>query len=253
MPKIITINLIDSILDKAKTQKQKDYAELHAHGLVQWLLSFYFPSKIRKMKAAVAVVVGDDSGGGVVGGPKQRRIQVTSPIRGHIQIEILSKKDEDVKIHKDGECTMKRPLQEEGEEEGGEDWQKLIHTALKKIVVEDLGDLNATELLSSIPKQDPEGRGLEDLFSMESKLNVKVVFDTNTNNIDVNTKNEDNEATMTIEKRNHDNDDKKNIGGTNHVLMVGDVKKIEKKVFAIRNMISHYHWRLSGKEVVGVS
>lgn len=54
-----------------------------------------------------------------------------------------------------------------------------------------------------------------DLRSMEKKLSVKVVFD------DV----------------------------TGHVYLVGDTKKIDKKCFALRNMFSHYHWRLSGKDV----
>mmetsp|Transcript_6253 Transcript_6253/g.11107 ORF Transcript_6253/g.11107 Transcript_6253/m.11107 type:complete len:92 (-) Transcript_6253:51-326(-) len=32
---------------------------------------------------------------------------------------------------------------------------------------------------------------------------------------------------------------------TGHVFLVGDSKKLEKKCFPIRNMVSHYHWRLS--------
>lgn len=62
------------------------------------------------------------------------------------------------------------------------------------IVVEDLGNMDATELLPTIPKTDGEGRGMVDLRSMEKKLSVKVVFD------DV----------------------------TGHVYLVGDAKKIDK-------------------------
>ena len=85
---------------------------------------------------------------------------------------------------------------------------------MRKIKLEDLGKMNATELLASIPEEDPMGRGLRDLREMEKKLSVKIIF-------------------------NHD----KNGG---HVYIVGDSKKLEKKVFALRNLISHYHWRLSG-------
>ena len=101
---------------------------------------------------------------------------------------------------------------------GGKDDDNLllnkIRSSMRKIKLEDLGKMNATELLASIPEEDPMGRGLRDLREMEKKLSVKIVF-------------------------NHD----KNGG---HVYIVGDSKKLEKKVFALRNLISHYHWRLSG-------
>ena len=93
--------------------------------------------------------------------------------------------------------------------------EQKIRSSMKKIQVEDLGRLQASDLLASIPQEDPQGRGLQDLRDTEKKLSVKVVFDT--------------------------------IG--EHVYLVGDAKKLEKKVFAIRNMISHYHWRLSGTEM----
>ena len=75
--------------------------------------------------------------------------------------------------------------------------------------------MNASELQLAIPMEDSEGRGMTDLISLEKKLAVKVVFDQE----------------------------------SGHVLIVGDEKKLEKKVFVIRNMISHYHWRLSGTDV----
>ena len=95
------------------------------------------------------------------------------------------------------------------------DWQKKTFHTIKKIHVEDLGNMNAKELQESIPMDDSDGRGMLDLQNLEKKLSVKVVFD----------------------------------HVTGHVLLVGDEKKLEKKVFVIRNMISHYHWRLSGKDV----
>jgi hypothetical protein len=102
---------------------------------------------------------------------------------------------------------------------GGKDDDDLllnkIRSSMRKIKLEDLGKMNATELLASIPDEDPMGRGLRDLREMEKKLSIKIIF----------------------------NDDK---NGNGHVYIVGDSKKLEKKVFALRNLISHYHWRLSG-------
>lgn len=93
-------------------------------------------------------------------------------------------------------------------------WQKSIQSTLKKIVAEDLGNLNAKSLIPTIPEVDSEGRGMHDLQATEKKLSVKIVFD------------ED----------------------TGHVFLVGDAKKLEKKCFVLRNILSHYHWRLSGTE-----
>jgi len=90
-----------------------------------------------------------------------------------------------------------------------------IRLSMRKIKVDDLGKMQATDLLASIPEEDPQGRGLRDLRDMEKNLSVKIVFD----------------------------DDR------GHVYLVGDAKKLEKKVFAIRNLLSHYHWRLSGTDV----
>lgn len=93
-------------------------------------------------------------------------------------------------------------------------WDKNVQVALKKILVEDLGNMNAAELLATIPEADSDGRGLSDLRSMEKKLSVKIFFDNE----------------------------------TSHVFLIGDSKKLEKKCFPIRNMLSHYHWRLSGTD-----
>lgn len=93
------------------------------------------------------------------------------------------------------------------------DWSKLLHTALKKIHVEDLGDLAAQELWDNIPEEDSEGRGRKDLEQLEKQLSVKVVF---------------------LEK---------------HVLLVGQKTKLEKKCLVMRNVLSHYYWRLKGKQI----
>lgn len=93
------------------------------------------------------------------------------------------------------------------------DWNKLIQTALKKIQVEDLGELAAQDLLASIPVEDREGRGQKDLEKLEKQLSVKVVF---------------------LE---------------DHILLVGAKVKLEKKCLVIRNVLSHYYWRLKGKQI----
>jgi hypothetical protein len=94
-------------------------------------------------------------------------------------------------------------------------WEKSIQSTFKKVVAEDLGNMNATELVPTKTETNPEGRGMQDLHATEKKLSVKVVFD------------ED----------------------TGHVFLVADAKKLEKKCFVLRNMLSHYHWRLSGTDV----
>jgi hypothetical protein len=93
-------------------------------------------------------------------------------------------------------------------------WEKQLGMALKKIVVEDLGNFNALELYDSIPQKDVDGRGRTDLKRLETELGVKLVFST-----------------------------------SKHVLLVGPKPKLAKKCLVIRNILSHYHWRLSGKEV----
>jgi hypothetical protein len=98
--------------------------------------------------------------------------------------------------------------------EAGDVAENKIRSSMKKIKVEDLGKMQATDLLASIPEEDPQGRGQRDLRDMEKKLSVKIVFEKS--------------------------------GG--HVYLVGDAKKLEKKVFAMRNLLSHYHWRLSGTD-----
>lgn len=95
------------------------------------------------------------------------------------------------------------------------DWKIAVKKELKKIIVEDLGDLDATELGGSIPEEDPKGRGMADLHLMQKDLHVKVIF--------------------------HEN---------RHVYLVGPKAKLDKKCFTLRNMLSHYHWRMSGKDHV---
>ena len=110
----------------------------------------------------------------------------------------------------------------------------------KKIVVEDLGNLNAIELYNSIPVgKDKDGRGLDDIYEIEKSLNVKLVFgckscsscccdDNNSNNTCCNNNNNNN--------------------NNNHVYLVGPKPKLTKKCLVLRNILSHYYWRLTGIE-----
>ena len=170
------IDLLEPLLCEARNPKEREFAPLQAQGMIEWLSLHHFPSKMRKSKLP---------------------IEVSSPLRGKMCIQL--------------QCSATSI------EHGinNEMWEKGVQSALKRITVEDLGNMNASELETSIPIEDAEGRGMADLFLLEKKLAVKVVFDKE----------------------------------TGHVLIVGDQKKLEKKVFVIRNMISHYHWRLSGTDV----
>ena len=57
-----------------------------------------------------------------------------------------------------------------------EQWRKAVASAVKKIDVEDLGDMSAPSLLSTIPDEDAAGRGMRDLRKIEKELSVSVVF-----------------------------------------------------------------------------
>lgn len=92
-------------------------------------------------------------------------------------------------------------------------WEKQVTSVLKKVVVEDLGNLQSRELWDTIPVEDPHGRGRTDLQNIEKLLTVKVVF------------------------------------CSQHVLLVGAKAKLAKKCSILRNFLAHYYWRLSGKEV----
>lgn len=194
------IDILEPLLNEAKTAKQRELAPLQARGMIEWLLLHHFPSKIRKSKIPA--------------------LQVSSLSRGKILLQQQCKDNENNDNGKETPITTaatntNTACSSEENEINHEMWEKGVRLALKKIQVQDLGNMNASELQLSIPMEDSEGRGMTDLLSLEKKLAVKVVFDQE----------------------------------SGHVLIVGDEKKLEKKVFVIRNMISHYHWRLSGTDV----
>jgi len=199
------IDILEPLLNEAKTAKQRELAPLQARGMIEWLLLHHFPSKIRKSKIPA--------------------LQVASLSRGKILLQQQCKDNDndnindtaiaDAATNTSTSTNTNTACSSEENEINHEMWEKGVRLALKKIQVQDLGNMNASELQLSIPMEDSEGRGMTDLLSLEKKLAVKVVFDQE----------------------------------SGHVLIVGDEKKLEKKVFVIRNMISHYHWRLSGTDV----
>lgn len=190
----------------------KDKSVLHAYAFIQWLLEHYFPTQIRKSKIPLIV---------------------KSPNRGHLQImyevPVGSEEDENGKeigTQENNTSDEPKSINSNNKYDDKYQWENAIQKLLKKITIDDLGYMNATELKYSIPTAGDTGtvkqqninsqkRSINDLYNLEKKLAVKVVFD------DL----------------------------TGHVLLVGDWKKLEKKAFEIRNILSHYHWRLSGKDV----
>ena len=91
-------------------------------------------------------------------------------------------------------------------------WTKRVEMALRKVDEEDLGAMDAAELKQAVCEG---GDGGADLAALETSLSVLVFFDT----------------------------------ATAHVWLVGARKKLDKKCAEIRNLLSHYHWRMSGKDV----
>lgn len=217
-PIIIDLNLI---IEPSLNSTQKEKSSLHAHAFVQWLLTY--PSKIRKSTLPIVITSSPSHRGQLHIEIQQQQLE--SPSCAEVKKEQGQEKDNgshEDKVRSNGNddsnCDIINALllDDDSDEEKKNQREKTIHTALKKISIEDLGNMNAAELQSSIPNEDSEGRGMKDLHYLEKKLSVKVVFD--------------------------------NV--TNHVLLVGEKKKLDKKVFEIRNMLSHYHWRLCGSDVV---
>jgi len=173
---VLKIDLLQSLLPMATTVPAKKSVEITAEGQAQWLQAYWFPPQIRKNS------------------------DITFKLQGQSNIQITCK-------NTPREDNMPKQLSEEH-------WISQINAVLKKIEVQDLGNLDAPSLLNSIPDQDSDGRGIINLREMEKQLSIKVVFCDN-----------------------------------GHVLLVGQKTKLQKKCFVVRNMLSHYYWRLSGKDV----
>ena len=90
-----------------------------------------------------------------------------------------------------------------------ERWTKTVNATLKKVETDDLGDMDARYLSEAIPEE-----GLAKLRSLEQELSVKVVF----------------------------------CAASGHILLAGAKAKLAKKCFELKNVLAHYHWRLSGHD-----
>ena len=91
-----------------------------------------------------------------------------------------------------------------------ERWEKAVAAALKKVEQDDLGDMGGRG--RSMREQFPPD-GLAQLATLERELSVKVCFCAN-----------------------------------GRVLLCGAKAKLLKKCLPIKNLLSHYLWRLSGKD-----
>ena len=170
--------------NKAVSLTLSDYATLNnvheATALSHWLAAFWIPSQQRKHPHATFRLL--------LMTAKQQQQQQPEP-----QLQIINENsNEDVTYY----------------------WEKRLTTAVKKIVVEDLGDMDAAALWETIPDEtDSQGRGRQDLVAMQNELQVHVEF----------------------------------CKSNKHVYLVGPKVKLTKKCITLRNVLSHYHWRLSGQ------
>ena len=192
-------------------QQQQQHRHHVAAALLEWWISYQSTSLIRKTSAVVQII-GTKSNDSV------------------LVLQVLVAKDNDADDEERTATTTKI--------------EDTIRASVKKIEVEDLGAMNAAELVvsmritttvsckdnnshhhhhsstngNSTPKKQqqpqPQQPGIHDLHTLEQQLRVKVVFNTT----------------------------------NGHVYLVGDAKKLAKKVYPIRNILRHYHWRLSGQE-----
>ena len=180
----------------ASTAQAQDDSTLRRRALGQaaWLETFWLPTQQRKHPNHVLCI-----------DATQCSVRVKSSSSSRCNME-----NDDAAEH-----NKKSAPVSSAEDTCHEYWDKALQTALKKIRVEDLGDLAAQEVWDAIPVQDKDGRGRQDLDQLQKQLSVKVVF----------------------------------LVEDNHILLVGAKAKLEKKCLVLRNVLSHYYWRLKGKQI----
>jgi len=102
--------------------------------------------------------------------------------------------------------------------------RKHLAKATRALVEEDLGDMDATQLRPAIRDSKT---GLKDLTELEDRLKV-IVFYCEAPGVECAVR---------------------GMYTNNHVRLVGAKKTLEKKCSDVRSVLSHYHWRLSGRDV----
>lgn len=179
-----TTRISSSSNNKAVSLTLSDFATLknvhEATALSHWLASFWIPSQQRKHPDATLRFL----------------LMTAQQQQPKPQLQIIHKNNND---NSNDDVTYY--------------WEKQLTTAVKKIVVEDLGAMDAAALWETIPDTDSQGRGRQDLAAMQKELQVHVEF----------------------------------CASNKHVYLVGPKVKLTKKCITLRNVLSHYHWRLSGQ------
>ena len=104
--------------------------------------------------------------------------------------------------------------------------RKQVAKAIRALVEEDLGDMDATQLRPAIRDSKT---GLKDLTELEDRLKV-IVFYCEAPGVEGAVRGS-------------------GMYRNNHVCLVGAKKTLEKKCSDVRSVLSHYHWRLSGRDV----
>ena len=120
-------------------------------------------------------------------------------------------------------------------------WERNITKALKNIVCNDYGNMDSSLLLPAL-KESKESKGFLDLCAIELELKVCVIFCQTGDGDDATAP-----TTQTESKTVSKTITKKYI--PEHVYIVGAAKKLEKKCSDLRNLLTHYHWRLSGRDL----
>lgn len=172
-----------------------------AQALVHWLESYWLPTQQRKLHPSNMHLR-------IILRMQEEQDAVTTPalqVVGTIQQQQVSAQKND--NHNDGKAATTLL------DDATTYWEKQVSITLKKVTIEDLGNLNALTLWETIPDQDGQGRGRHDLTKMQKDLQVHVEF-----------------SAM-----------------DSHVYLVGPKTKLAKKCITLRNVLAHYHWRLSGK------
>jgi len=136
-------------------------------------------------------------------------------------------------------------------------WERKVDKALKNIVVQDLGDLDATMLIMALQESTS---GLSDLQALEKELGVVVLFctlsssetssetssQTDQPNPERSSSSSSSSQETTREKKKNNN---QQFYTSEHVYLIGLQKKLDKKSGDIRNLLTHYHWRMSGRDL----
>ncbi len=102
--------------------------------------------------------------------------------------------------------------------------RKHVAKAVRALAEEDLGDMDAAQLRPAI--RDSKN-GWKDLSALENKFKIVVCYC---------------EAPSEVGAA-------RGTYTNNHVRLVGAKKTLEKKCSDVRSILSHYHWRLSGRDV----